>query len=36
MTKHIYIDEFGTFLGKTSARLTISQNGKTLKELLKI
>ncbi|MEM5557947.1 CRISPR-associated endonuclease Cas1 [Aliarcobacter cryaerophilus] len=33
MTKHIYIDEFGTFLGKTSARLTISQNGKTLKEI---
>lgn len=33
MTKHIYIDEFGTFLGKTSARLTISQNGKILKEI---
>lgn len=33
MTKHIYIDEFGTFLGKTSARLTISQSGQLKKEV---
>lgn len=33
MTKHIYIDDYGTFLGKTSARLTISQNGQLLQEL---
>ena len=32
MTKHIYIDEYGTFLGKTSARLTISQSGQLKKE----
>lgn len=33
MTKHIYIDHYGTFLGKTSARLTISQNGQLKKEI---
>lgn len=33
MTKHIYIDEYGTFLGKTSARLTISQSGQLKKEV---
>jgi len=33
MTKHIYIDEYGTFLGKTSARLTISQGGQLQKEI---
>lgn len=33
MTKHIYIDEYGTFLGKSSARLTISQNGQLQKEV---
>jgi CRISPR-associated protein Cas4 len=33
MTKHIYIDDYGTFLGKTSARLTISQNGEQKKEV---
>lgn len=33
MTKHIYIDDYGTFLGKTSARLTISQNGQLKKEI---
>lgn len=33
MTKHIYIDDYGTFLGKTSARLTISQNGQLKKEV---
>lgn len=33
MTKHIYIDDYGTFLGKTSARLTISQNGQLLQEI---
>ena len=33
MTKHIYIDDYGTFLGKTNARLTISQNGQLKKEV---
>lgn len=33
MTKHIYIDDYGTFLGKTSARLTISQNGQLRQEI---
>jgi CRISPR-associated protein Cas1 len=33
MTKHIYIDEYGTFLGKTSQRLTISQKGEVKKEI---
>ncbi|MDD2652862.1 MAG: CRISPR-associated endonuclease Cas1 [Sulfurimonas sp.] len=33
MTKHIYIDDYGTFLGKTSARLTISQSGQLLQEI---
>lgn len=33
MNKHIYISEYGTFLGKSSARLTISQNGAILKEI---
>ncbi|MBD3808782.1 MAG: CRISPR-associated endonuclease Cas1, partial [Epsilonproteobacteria bacterium] len=33
MTKHIYIDNYGTFLGKTSERLTISIKGKITKEI---
>ena len=33
MIKHIYIDDYGTFLGKSSARLTISQNGQLKKEI---
>lgn len=32
MTKHIYIDDYGTFLGKMSQRLTVSQNGRLQKE----
>ena len=33
MTKHIFIDEYGTFLGKTSERLTITQKDELKKEL---
>ncbi len=33
MTKHIYIDDYGTFLGKISQRLTVSNNGKKTKEI---
>ncbi len=32
MTKHIYIDQYGTFLGKTSQRLTISCGGELKNE----
>ena len=28
MTKHLYIDEYGSFVGKTSERLTVSQGGE--------
>lgn len=33
MTKHIYIDDYGTFLGKTSERLTVSKKGEVTKEI---
>ncbi len=33
MTKHIYIDDYGTFLGKISQRLTISKKGEVIKEI---
>ncbi len=33
MTKHIYIDEYGTFLGKTSARLSIYNKNELIKEI---
>lgn len=33
MTKHIYIDDYGTFLGKTSARLAIYNKSELIKEI---
>ncbi len=33
MTKHLYIDEYGSFVGKTSERLTVSQGGELKAEI---
>lgn len=33
MTKHLYIDEYGSFVGKTSERLTVYQSGELKAEI---
>jgi len=33
MTKHLYINEYGSFIGKTSERLTVSQGGELKAEI---